>query len=443
MPKKNLLFITLIISGAFVLAACAGSTGPQGPQGPQGPAGPQGPTGPAGEGLTEEQTKALDTAGSLAAIQFPALDEVRRGCPACHALVDQETGKYTLPFEAHERVEVRGRKHPDVAPDGTSLAPAEEVKVTTCLQCHAPGTGDRAGKGVIAPLALRDIVHPAHMNSQYFKLHYGGNCFTCHNVNGEGKWELLTEKVDVNEKGVPNPENLPIPGAVPIGGGEATSSGSASRGGRLYDNWLKEAGVETPTSDQPLWASQTTNTRSGVDTWRCKECHGWDYLGAAGAYGSGSHFTGFPGVTGAASKTTDEIVTILSGGSNADHNFSAMGEDALADLVVFLQSGLVDVTPLIEAGTKSAVGGDAAHGAELFATCAACHAEDGRMLNFGSDEEPEYVGTIALDNPWEFLHKVRAGQPGTAMPAAIDGGWSLEDLLDLLTFAQTLPVEAP
>jgi thiosulfate dehydrogenase len=281
------------------------------------------------------------------------------------------------------------------------------------------------------------------MNSQFFKLHYGGNCFTCHNVNGEGEWELLTDKVDVNEKGVPNPETLPIPGANPIGGGGAGSSGKVSRGGRLYDNWMKEAGVAEPGSNQPKWASQTTNTRTGVDTWRCKECHGWDYKGADGAYGSGSHFTGFPGVSGAASKTSDEIIAILSGGSDADHDFSAMGDDAMADLAAFLQSGLVDLTPLIDAATKSAVGADAAHGEELFAACAACHGEDGRVLNFGSEEEPEYVGTIALDNPWEFLHKVRAGQLGAAMPAAIDGDWSMDDLLDVLAFAQTLPVEAP
>jgi thiosulfate dehydrogenase len=281
------------------------------------------------------------------------------------------------------------------------------------------------------------------MNSQYFKLHYGGNCFTCHNVSGEGEWELLSEKVDVNDKGVPNPEALPIPGAVQIGEGGAASSGSVSRGGRLYDNWWKEAGVDEPSSDQPLWASQTTNTRSGTDTWRCKECHGWDYLGAAGAYGSGSHFTGFPGVTGAASKTSDEIVAILSGGSNPDHDFSAMGDDALADLAAFLKSGLVDFTSLINAEAKTPVKADAAHGKELFAGCAACHGEDGRTLNFGSQDEPEYVGTIALDNPWEFLHKVRSGQPGTTMPAAIDKGWSTDDLLDLLAFAQTLPVAAP
>jgi thiosulfate dehydrogenase len=443
MSKKILFIITMIVAGGLLFAACAGAAGPAGPQGPQGLAGQPGPEGPAGAGLTITQTNTLDNAAKLAGIQFPALDEVRRGCPACHVLVDKEKGNYTLPYEAHERAEARGNEHPDTAPDGTSLAPTEEINVTTCLQCHAPGTGDRAGKGIIAPLSLRDIVHPAHMNSQYFKLHYGGNCFTCHNVNSEGRWDLLTEKVDVNEKGVPNPENLPIPGANPIGGGKATSLFSASRGGRLYDNWMNEAGVEVPALDQPLWASQTTNTRSGADTWRCKECHGWDYKGADGAYGSGSHFTGFPGVFGVASKTFDEIAAVLSGSTNPDHDFSAMGDDAIADLATFLQSGLVDLTSGIDAETKSAVEGDSAHGKELFAACAACHGEDGRMLNFGSDEEPEYIGTLALDNPWEFLHKVRAGQPGTAMPATIDGGWSVDDLLDLLAFAQTLPVVAP
>ncbi len=443
MSRKIRFLVTYILLGGLLLAACAGPAGPEGPQGPQGPAGSQGSPGLPGADLTAEQTKALETAGNLAAIQFPALDEVRRGCPACHVLVDPETGKYTLPYEARERAEARGKEHPEVAPDGTSLAVNEEVRVTTCLQCHAPGTGDRAGKGVVAPLALRDIVHPAHMNSQYFKLHYGGNCFTCHNVNGQGDWELLTEKVDVNNKGVPNPDSLPIPGAVPIGSSEGAPSGTASRGGRLYDNWMTEAGVEVPASDQPLWATQTTNTRTGTDTWRCKECHGWDYLGAAGAYGSGSHFTGFVGVTGVASKTSDEIVEILSGGTDADHDFSTMGEAALADLATFLQTGLIDFTPLIDAETKSAVGGDAANGEELFATCASCHGADGRVLNFGNEEEPEYIATIALDNPWEFIHKVRSGQPGTAMPAAMDGDWSLEDLVDLLAYAQTLPVETP
>ncbi|MGB5845940.1 MAG: c-type cytochrome [Anaerolineales bacterium] len=444
MDRKLIFIISILILGSLLIAACAGSEGAEGPQGPQGPAGPagaQGPEGSSGTELTEDQLAALETAGNLAGIQFPGLDEVRRGCPACHELVDEETGGYTLPFEAHERAEARGEEHPEVAPDGTSLAVTEEVRVTTCLQCHAAGTGDRAGKGVIAPLSLRDIVHPAHMYSQWFKLHYGGNCFTCHNVDGEGNWELLTEKVEVNEKGVPNPDALPIPGAVPIGG--AAVSGSASVGGRLYDQWWKEAGVDEPSSDQPLWATQTTNTRSGADTWRCKECHGWDYQGAAGAYGSGSHFTGFSGVFDVQSESFDTIVAFIDGSANSDHDFSAMGDEAINNLAAFLKSSLVDVSPLIDPETKAAIGGDTANGEELYAGCAACHGDDGLLLNFGGDDDPEYVGTIAFDNPWEFLHKVRAGQPGTGMPAALDAGWSMDDLLDLLAFSQTLPTEAP
>jgi hypothetical protein len=218
MDRKYFALLVVLLAGLLFVAACGGQPGSEGPQGPPGEQGPPGPEGPPGPGteLTEEQLAALDTAAALGGIQFPALDEVRRGCPACHALVDDETGKYTLPYEGHERAEARGKEHPSVAPDGTSLEATEEVSVLVCLQCHAAGSGDREGKGVIAPLSLRDIVHPAHMYSQWFKLHYGGNCFTCHNVDGEGEWQLLTEKVEGNEKGVPDPENLPIPGAVDI-----------------------------------------------------------------------------------------------------------------------------------------------------------------------------------------------------------------------------------
>jgi hypothetical protein len=212
--RAMLLLGGAMILVALVLVACGGAAGQQGPAGPPGPEGPQGPP---GEGLTEEQATALEAAAALAeGIPFPAVEAVLRGCPACHALVDEETGQYTLPYEAQERAEARGEEHPEVAPDGTSLAPTEEVNVSTCLSCHAAGTGTREGMGAAAPLSLRDIVHPAHLSSQYFKLHYGGNCFTCHNVDGEGEWELLTEAVQVNEKGVPDPDNLPIPGAIEI-----------------------------------------------------------------------------------------------------------------------------------------------------------------------------------------------------------------------------------
>ncbi len=143
-------------------------------------------------------------------LAFPIEAEVepRRGCPACHTLVNTTSGQFTLAYEAHVATAARNRTHP-------AFQPTDNPNVTECFACHAPGTGDRAGKGTVAPLALRDIVHPAHLGSQIFKYELGGSCFSCHNVDGEGNWLILSQKVDTNDKGVPNPDNLPIPGAIP------------------------------------------------------------------------------------------------------------------------------------------------------------------------------------------------------------------------------------
>jgi hypothetical protein len=139
--------------------------------------------------------------------------EVKRGCPACHSLIEPDTGKYTLGFEAHERAEARGKTHPDVALDGTAMGLTDEPNVATCLTCHAPGTGEREGKGKAASLSLRDITHPSHLFSEHF-LDERGNCMSCHNVSGAGVWQLLSETVEVNEKGLPSPDQLPIPGLL-------------------------------------------------------------------------------------------------------------------------------------------------------------------------------------------------------------------------------------
>ncbi len=56
----------------------------------------------------------------------------------------------------------------------------------------------------------------------------------------------------------------------------AAQAQSVSRGGRLYDKWWAETGADAQIVGQALWAMQSSNIRSGDDTWRCKECHGWD-----------------------------------------------------------------------------------------------------------------------------------------------------------------------
>ena len=221
-------------------------------------------------------------------------------------------------------------------------------------------------------------------------------------------------------------------------GGDSDVSDDAIEGGLMYDKWWTAAGVDEPSGDHPLWATQSTNERMGPDTFRCKECHGWDYQGANGAYGSGSHFTGFPGIFGARDDSTDDLIAVLTAG---DHDFSQLDDAAVAQLVAFIQDGQADYGQFIDSDTKT-VDGDTDNGEELYqTTCAACHGADGRTLNFGDDEEPDYLGTLALDNPWETFHKARFGHPGSdpVMPSAIDLGWTLEQVRDVVAFAQSLP----
>ncbi|MBI2906662.1 MAG: c-type cytochrome [Chloroflexi bacterium] len=225
------------------------------------------------------------------------------------------------------------------------------------------------------------------------------------------------------------------------------SPANVAAGGKLYDKWWTASpGAAAPTGDHPLWSTQTTNTRKGLDTWRCKECHGWDYLGKDGAYGSGSHRTGFAGVIEAGkSKTAAQLVAILKGASNPRHNFSPQLSDAsLANLAAFLKEGLYDTKGVVDYPTRKPLNADMSRGRTSYgSTCAPCHGADGTKLNFGSEKDPEFIGTLAASNPQEFLHKVRAGQPGAAMPSAFESGWTLQDSANVLAFAQTLPIKAP
>lgn len=221
----------------------------------------------------------------------------------------------------------------------------------------------------------------------------------------------------------------------------AATAESIARGGRIYDKWWTEAEADVPAVDMPLWALQTTNTRSGTTTWRCKECHGWDYKGVGGAYSSSSHTTGFPGVISASAELSKaQLLDVMSGERDYRHDFSPYLTDTdLGDLVNFLKEGLINNVPLIDYGAKAAIGADLTNGRTLFLrVCEECHGDDGTEINFGSEADPVYVGTVSNDNPWETLHKIRMGQPNSDMPSAIVRGWSVQDIVDVLGYAQTL-----
>ncbi len=242
----------------------------------------------------------------------------------------------------------------------------------------------------------------------------------------------------------PPPTAVPATATPPA---PKVDAASVVRGGQLYDKWWKVVpGASEPKDEQPVWALQTTNTRKGSETWRCKECHGWDYKGKDGAYGSGSHKTGFPGVWDAAQKkSADELATVLKGSVNPKHDFSkVLRAQDIADLANFLKNGLIDLSKYVDYASKKPIGGDAARGKPLYGDkCALCHGAEGKQLNFGSAEQPEYLGTLATDNPIEFIHKVRSGQPGSQppMPSALETGWTAQQILDALAYSQSFPVK--
>jgi thiosulfate dehydrogenase len=208
------------------------------------------------------------------------------------------------------------------------------------------------------------------------------------------------------------------------------------------------SGREPEGENHPLYPA--TGRQSGEDTYRCKECHGWDYKGADGAYGAGSHATGIRGVYGS-TKSADEMFHLIKNPADAStpngHGYGALGlsDTDIHDLVAFLRTLVIDTDRFIDADKRFI--GDPVAGAVGFTTvgtCPLCHGPDGTTLNFGDDDEPEFVGTIATDNPWELLHKVRVGQPGSvpAMPSWIASGGTDQGVADLGRYIQeTLPTD--
>jgi thiosulfate dehydrogenase len=214
------------------------------------------------------------------------------------------------------------------------------------------------------------------------------------------------------------------------------------QGAILYDNWFVGLGVDAPTGDMPIWSRQSTNTRSGPETWRCVECHGWDYRGALGAYGSGSHYTGFPDVMLLAADMSEaDILAHLNGENDPAHDFSPyLDQNSMRQLAAFLKYGVIDDSLYIDTISLKVIGGDAGHGKTLYeSTCAACHGLDGMQIVFRTEGVDEYLGTVAFRDPWRFLHRTRFGTAGTEMPVGAALGWSAADGRDVLAYAQTFP----
>lgn len=214
----------------------------------------------------------------------------------------------------------------------------------------------------------------------------------------------------------------------------------AVRGGALYDRWWTVNGAPQPVGDHPLYPD--AGQQAGSATFRCSECHGWDYKGSDGVYGSGSHFTGIRGVFGTTLNPRQMFDLLkadpLTVPNGHKMDVYGMSERDLWDVVKFTASGVIDTNAYI--APSRAFIGDQGMGGYLYSTvCESCHGYDGKSLNFGTTLSPSYIGTVANSNPWQFLHRVRLGYPGSSMPATDLLGWSAQDAADISAYSATLP----
>jgi thiosulfate dehydrogenase len=219
-------------------------------------------------------------------------------------------------------------------------------------------------------------------------------------------------------------------------------------GGALYDRFWSVTGGPEPTLSHPLWSSrpdQTCDTLTGAKTWRCKECHGWDYRGVAGGYRSGIHRTGFPGMLGT-TRSPREVFDLI----KTDHAYGAVGlsDSLIWDLTKFVFEGVIDARSIIDS-TGAFFTGDIRHGELLFnigigsgLACTSCHGFDGLTPPPGADPNVfiQYPGRVANLDPWEFQHRVRFGKAGKTMPSTATDGGTLQDVADVGAFVRTLPM---
>jgi thiosulfate dehydrogenase len=212
-----------------------------------------------------------------------------------------------------------------------------------------------------------------------------------------------------------------------------------ARGGQLYDNWMAVLDAETPEGSNPAYPK--IGKREGRATWRCKECHGWDYLGEDGAYGRGGRYTGVKGVRRVAGMAVEKVEELITDETHGYVN-DTMPPAAVRALALFLSKGQIGMDQYIDRFTKKARG-DPRRGASFFQTvCAICHGFDGSQMASKSETalaafgDRGYLGTIASDNPYESLHKIRNGQPGVGMVALRI--LTTQDQVDVLAYMQTL-----
>ena len=186
-----------------------------------------------------------------------------------------------------------------------------------------------------------------------------------------------------------------------------------ARGGRLYDKWTAEAGVEVDGAK------------------RLKNIYGWDMRGAEGVYGP--KYQNKSGVSPrnllATQQSEEELVAWLTDGDAELPGLGAHVDEAdlrdLATFIAMMQRGDLPgpdaFFTLSETAPKNYVlvaGADPTRGQTTYAdACSHCHGEDG--TNIAIDETLS-LGAFMRTKAYEGWFKILNGHPGSTMGREIE-----------------------
>lgn len=206
------------------------------------------------------------------------------------------------------------------------------------------------------------------------------------------------------------------------------------RGARIYDDFTIELAATVP-GPNPLLAlaNEPTAGVTDTDSWRCSQCHGFDYEGGVFTFNNGATnnlleivydvrwrdegyiadflFTGFDAWDGTA------VVNV--------HNYSTLlTPQAIVDVSDFVANELYDTHMYVRAASNGSLG-DHMNGMALYNSvppvngaippiirvnganfnCVDCHGADG-LLVAGVD-----LYNVAWTDPFMFMHRVLFGSP--------------------------------
>ena len=244
-----------------------------------------------------------------------------------------------------------------------------------------------------------------------------------------------------------------------------------TNGGRMFDKfWAVETGFNQ--SDPNL-----ATYNDFKDFFRCKQCHGWDRLGNAGAYINRAPRTTRPNVSGvdllelsttfskqemldaikksAGRRAPDADLSTYDPATNPTlgdqmPDYSLILTDAqIWEMVEFLLEDAIDVNHLYDFTTTGAypsgsitfsnvgMDGNAANGDAIFsARCSSCHGSDGTAFSVDGGFS---VGSHLRAKPNEDQHKFKFGQLGTGMTSFVSDLNEMKDLYKALTNTTAYP----